>query len=274
MLATTEIHPLRFAPGRPRVRLRDLTGADERAVAGTATEDALRLLDAVMIASPGGPPLPRAEDLVAADRDRLLVAIYQRAFGDRVENTLKCTNCRNPFDIDFSLGRLAGSLENTSQAPRAHAVAENRFETADGLRFRLPTGRDERVLAALPLAEIESGLLHCCLETNPDSIVTPISADAETLQDLLAEVAPLVDLELDARCPECRHAHALQFDIQSYLLGAILGERPRLAQEIHRIAIAYGWGLQEVLSLTRPERRQFIELIDNDAAARARRYFG
>ncbi|HEX2854251.1 MAG TPA: hypothetical protein VHO24_13530 [Opitutaceae bacterium] len=263
---------LRFAPGQPRVRLRELTGTEERAVVGIATDDALRLLDALIITTPGEPAPPRADDLVASDRDRLLVAVYQRAFGDRIENTITCARCANPFDINFSLGGLAGSLENNAAgSTRARSLGGNRFETPEGLRFRLPTGHDERAIAALPAAEAETGLLRCCAVEDSAPIA---AADANALQELLAEVAPLVDLELDARCPDCRHVHALQFDIQSYLLGALLGERPRLAQEIHRIAIAYGWAMQEILSLGRHERRHFIELIDNDAAARSRRLFG
>jgi hypothetical protein len=261
---------LRFAPGQPHVRLRELTGADERAVAGTSTDDALRLLDALIVTpGPADTAPPRADDLVASDRDRLLVAVYRQAFGDRIENTLTCSRCGNPFDIDFSLGNLAASLERKNDSPRVRSLGENRFETAEGTRFRLPTGRDERTIAGLPADEAESGLLRCCVIED-----SPATADAAALQELLAEVAPLIDLELEARCPECRCVHALQFDIQSYLLGALIGERARLALEIHRIALAYGWSLEEILSLGRRERRSFIELIDNDAAARSRRHFG
>jgi hypothetical protein len=270
-MPATDTVTLRFAPNAPRIRLRELTGADERAVSGTATEDALRLLDALLIAMPGEATPPRAEDLVASDRDRLLVAIYRRAFGDRIENTLNCAHCRSPFDIDFSLGSLAATLEEGPGSTRARLVNESHFETPEGLRFRLPTGRDELALAALPAPEAEAGLLRCC--TVGENLAFT-SSDIAALQSLLAEVAPLVDLELDTRCPECRHVHAVQFDVQTYLLGAILGERARLAQEIHRIAIAYSWGWEQILSLSRSERRQFIELIDNEAAARARRYLG
>lgn len=268
-MPATDTVTLRFSPGEPRIRVRELTGADERAVSGTATENALRLLDALMIAPPDGAAPPDAADLVGSDRDRLLVAIYRRAFGDRIENTLNCGQCRQPFDIDFSLSSLVSALEEGRDSPRVRQIGPNRFETEEGLRFKLPTGRDELSLAALPATEVESGLLQCC-GSGDDTAVGP--SDVAALQALLAEVAPLVDLELDARCPECRHVHAVQFDIQSYLLGAIVAERARLAQEVHRVAIAYGWSWNEILTLTRAERRQFIELIENEAAARARRY--
>jgi len=261
---------LRFVPGQPRVRLRELTSAEERSVAGTTTDDALFLLDALVFAPPGEPAPPRAHDLVASDRDRLLVAIYRRNFGDKIENTLTCELCDHPFDIDFSLGGLAMSLE-TPGSTRVRPLGQNQFETAEGLRFRLPTGRDERAIAALPASEAENALLRCC--TVGDAMA-PAPAEAAGLQELLAEVAPLIDLDLDARCPECGRTHSLQFDIQSYLLGALLGERRRLAQEMHLIAIAYGWGLQEILSLGRHERRQFVELISNENAVSSRRHFG
>lgn len=259
---------VRFLPGHPHVRLRELTGADERALSGTSTDDALHLLDGLIVTSSGERAPFQADDLVASDRDRLLVRIYQRAFGDRIENTLTCSRCHHPFDIDFSLGNLAASLEQDPGRARARPLGENRFESPEGLRFRLPTGRDERAIAALSTEEAESGLLRCCVMEGGSA---PI--DTAGLQELLAEVAPLVDLELDARCPECRCPHSLQFDIQTYLLSALLGERARLAQETHRIALAYGWSLQEILVLGRGERRHFIELIDNDAAARSRRHF-
>ena len=83
-------------------------------------------------------------------------------------------------------------------------------------------------------------------------------------EELLEQVAPLIDLELVARCPECNHAQTLQFDIQSYVLGSIAGERRRLLVEINRIARTYSWSLDEILSLSRTDRRLLVELIEND----------
>jgi hypothetical protein len=83
-------------------------------------------------------------------------------------------------------------------------------------------------------------------------------------EQLLEQVAPLLDLELIAPCAECGHVHTIQFDIQTYVLGAIVAERRRLLSEINRIARAYSWSLDEILSLRRSDRRQFVELIENE----------
>ena len=81
---------------------------------------------------------------------------------------------------------------------------------------------------------------------------------------MLDDLAPIMDIELAASCAECGHVHTVEFDIQSYLLGALLGERRRLMREVHRIAAFYGWSLDEILSLERTERRQLVDLIEDE----------
>jgi len=51
------------------------------------------------------------------------------------------------------------------------------------------------------------------------------------------------------------------------LLGALVSERRRLLSDINCIAGAYSWSLDEILSLTRSDRRQLVELIENEYAA-------
>ena len=143
--------PLRFAGTGRVARLRELTGRDEYAVSGASTADALRLLDALLDnASTSEAEHIRAADLVAADRDRLLATLYERAFGDRIESTLTCARCAQPFDLLF----LASSLDWSRLTTRASvdewtALGDGRFEGADGVCFRLPTGNDELAVAGL-----------------------------------------------------------------------------------------------------------------------------
>ena len=89
----------------------------------------------------------------------------------------------------------------------------------------------------------------------------------DEFEELLERIAPLIDLELLATCPECHHTHKVQFDIQTYLLGALVTERRRLLADINCIANAYSWSLDEILSLTRSDRRHLVELIETEYAA-------
>ena len=255
----TDSIPLLFAGAQTVARLRELTGRDEFAVLGAGTAHAIQLISSLLgDPHPGDAGQLRATDLVAADRDLLLAAIYERAFGDRIESTLTCTRCAQPFDLYFSLRRLIETTHAENRERTWKSLSDGAFETSDGLLFRLPTGKDELELAGLAAAEVESRLLQRCLSESS------WPKTATEFEDLLEQVAPLLHLVLIARCVECNHAHAVQFDIQSYVLGAIVAERRRLLFEIHRLARAYSWTLDEILSLRRSDRRQIVELIENE----------
>jgi hypothetical protein len=251
--------PLHFAGEGHTVCLRELTGRDEMAVTGTNTANAIQLVSTLLVnSSPEAAEPLRAADLVAADRDRLLAAIYEGAFGDRIESTLNCTRCAQPFDLHFSLRQLVATVDERTATGAWKPLSNGQFEGLKGLRLRLPTGKDELELAGYPASKMESLLLSRCLAGGD----WPEGHSA--FEQLLELVAPLLDMELVAPCAECGHVHTIQFDIQTYLLGAILAERRRLLAEINRIAKAYSWSLDEILSLRRSDRRHFVELIENE----------
>jgi hypothetical protein len=192
--------------------------------------------------------------------------LYGQIYGDRIESTLACEGCAELFDIHFSLKQLLATVADRPRSMEIQAAGENLFETSAGWRFRLPTGRDEREAGAFGLPDSEGILLGRCMVNEAPC------PDASAIQAALEELAPLVDLELRAQCPECGHIRFLQFDIQTYLLGSLVQDQTRLAFEIHRIAAAYGWCLNEILSLTRTERRRMVELIENEPAQPARAF--
>lgn len=246
--------PLRFTEPGFIAHVRELTGREEFGVLGTNTANAVNLLSAVI---EDGKSFTAA-DLVASDRDRLLAAVYEIAFGDRVESTLTCGRCSQPFDLSFSLRQVIDAVDEKAARVEWKALGDGAFEGADGKRFRLPTGRDELALSGLGSDAMQSLLLKRCAE------ISDWSEGTDAFEEFLEEVAPLLDLELVAPCAECRHVHRVQFDVQTYVLGAIIAERRRLLTEINRLARAYSWSLDEILSLRRSDRRQFVELIENE----------
>lgn len=257
----SESIPLRFADPGQVVRLRELTGRDEYLVDNVDTASAIDLLSKLLRQPADTRASVRAAELVGSDRDRLLAAVYKNAFGDRIESTLSCVRCDQPFDLDFSLQQLVESINSARRSGEWTDLAPGQFQTVHGLKFRLPTGQDELAIAGKSVEEAESLLFERCVEGSaaPDERVA--------FEELLEQVAPLIDLELVANCAECGHVHTVQFDIQTYLLGAILSERRSLLSDINCIARAYSWSLDEILSLTRSDRRHLVELIENLSVA-------
>lgn len=242
------------------VSLRELRGADEEMVEAADSATAIALLDRVLLAEPGADIGPgQAVELVVPDRDRLLAALYLRNFGVQIESTVRCRSCERPFDLDFSLPHLLDTLRDGSPPPSAECGL---FALSDGRRFRLPTGVDEQAVAPLPAGEQEASLLGRCLVDGDGAV------DAEALARGMRQAAPLLDLDVDARCPECGESQTVRFDLQHYLLARILGERRLRAWEFHRLACAYGWSRTEILDVPRSRRRLHVDLIERDAAAR------
>jgi hypothetical protein len=242
--------------GEHQVRLLPLRGSDEQMVDGTDSMQACALLDRLLAPGPGSCAGPGAAAcLTVAERDRLLASVYQENFGDTILATTKCKACAQPFDLDFTLTALIDSVQ-----PR---VLQREVCLEQGVRLRVPTGEDEQAVASLPSEAATKALLQRCLleaRQAPD-------IDIEAVARKFDAVAPMLDLEVAAPCPECGRVNDIHFSIQEILLGALVRERTRLLGEVHRLARAYGWSLAEILNLRRRDRRLLVELIEREAHA-------
>ena len=246
---------LLYTTGYDRVGLRELTGREEQALDGANVRAALRLVNGLLDRGNG---LPDAEQLASADRDRILAGIYQRTYGDRIASSVDCRNCGEPFDLDFELSALLLHAYAGKSAEKSEVTADGFRESESGLRFRLPTGADEMAVIGLGEEEAAAELLRrCCPDAKDAESVAKVST-------LVEEIAPMLTTEVAAHCPECGHELPVHFDVQSYLLQALLQDQKRLGWEVHRIASAYKWSLGEILDLPRSQRRNFAAMIEEE----------
>jgi hypothetical protein len=254
---------LNYLPGPVVIGLREVCGEDEQVVTGIGTMMAVRLLDRLLVPGNGADTTPvQPMNMTASDRDRLLATVYRRAYGPQIESTVRCIKCGELFDIDFSLPELQAFLADGAR-PTAYArESDGYFLLPDGRRFRLPTAEDELAVMGLTAHETTDELLKRCLEEQNRS------SDNMDVIDAMAEIAPLMDMDLTCRCPECKHEQSVHFDIQTFLLRALEQEKNQLAWEVHRLASAYGWSLGEILRLPRSIRRTYVALVESEAPSR------
>jgi hypothetical protein len=244
-------------PGGRRAYLRPLCGHDEMLFDGAGSADVIGILDRLLAAAPDTTVGPgKARDLAVCDCDRVFAALYRHYFGDRVEGRTPCVHCGKPFELNFSLGSLIENLASPAARSLSSGPDDDGFYTLpDGQRFRLPTvGEKAQVCGLDPEHAVAILLRRCVLEDAP-------ALDLQRLEQAMDEAGALLDLDLDAICPECETAQTVRFDIQAYLVLALRSEKQFLDYEIHTIASAYGWGYQEILSLKREDRRTFVRLI-------------
>src|SRR5258708_9392801 len=207
--------PLEFGPEGGWAVLRELRGHDEEAVSASDTSDAIALLDRLLAETPGAAVGPgRAAELTAADRDKVLCAVHLRELGDRVEGTVRCKGCSQPFDLDFKLSDLVKSVRTDPHEPPGPIAREERsiFRLADGTRFRLPSGADELAVLALPQERREDELLRRCIL--PGATRPP---DPRAVSAAMEAVAPLIDLPLAAHCPDCKGEQPVHLDLHHHL---------------------------------------------------------
>jgi hypothetical protein len=248
------LQPLLFTVGWPLAWLREITGFEEQNVAGTHVSDAIALVDRLLVK--GHRPEAAAKDLVSADRDRVLAAIYAQTFSDRIHSTLDCPACAALYDMDFSLSGFAAHTYATAGEGVPDRQPDGTYTLSEGIRLRLPTGEDELMVSDLDEATAARRLLEKCLVQGE---VEAAEAEAETV---LSKIAPMLQTEMVATCPECSHTMTVLFDIQTYLLQSLLQDQERLTWEIHRIASAYHWSLMEILRLPRSMRRNYARIIE------------
>ncbi len=238
-----------------RVRLMALRGCHEMALTGADTANAVELL-ADLVCDAEGDAIEAAA-LTAGERDRLLGALWQKLFGDRIYSTVQCRECDEKFDVDFLLSDLLGAVfgdgESTQPGPY-HRL---------GCSFRLPVGHDEMAVAGLDPGEALDELVDRC-------VIDGECDDAQQLVESFEQLSPVVDTQLSASCAECGHDQQIGFDLQDYVLTAIANERSQLLFEVHALARSYGWNLEEILELPRTDRKSLVRLatMETDRGAR------
>jgi len=246
-------------------RLGPLRGHDETFVGNGSVVDGIALLDRLLVETPGTTVGPgRARDLAVCDADRLFAAIYLKYVGELVEGAVSCRNCREPFQVSFSLRNLLRNLDARAGHNIVGPDEDGIYTLSDGRRFRLPTVSDQQSVRGLQTDAAAGALLERCM------VAGDPGDSPSLLQKAMDAVGPVLDLELDAACPRCGASESVRFDMQAYLLRTLAHEKRFLLREIHLIAVTYGWGYGEILSLTREDRQAFVSLIQAEREARGR----
>jgi hypothetical protein len=241
--------------------LRPLTGHDELALGPGSEHAGNWLLQRLLDGRPGGALGPDGlGGLDIGDRDRLLAAVFKACFGEDVEGTANCAHCGEDFAFHFTLEALEQHRIQADDAPAEGPDAEGYYRV-DDVRFRLPTVADLDSVSALSADRAVAALLVRCVA--PGGAV----ADAETIQQAMERLAPSLDLDIDAACPNCAQPATIAFSLEAFLMQALTQERRFLTAEIHRLAAAYGWSLDEILRLSREDRQSLVRLVETERQA-------
>ena len=199
-------------------------------------------------------------EMLVGDRDFLLLKVCELAGTGTVYATLACPSpaCGRPMDVPLALADIP-----IEERPAAKRVLTRDVDGRGRLEFRLPTGGDQEALAgrAGNPAVVDELLARCVVQL-PDSMT--LAEAAPWVEEAMSQAAPRLELEIEARCPECGAAVSADVDIVAFLLSELAGDPNAIRQEVHVLAWHYHWPESEILALTPRSRRRYIDLISDE----------
>ena len=270
------------------VELVPLSGREEELLAGNHRQESASLVTIVL-----GRCLQRlgsishisndiTRNLLVADRQYLLLKLREVTFGDHVQATLTCPwgDCSKRVDIDFSMkdipikkSKEKGSTHKMELSHEAAFIGSNNKEYIK-IIFRLPNGADQEAISPI-LSENEaralSMLLARCIQSigplkNPGnkhiSRLSPLAR--KEIESQMVKVAPHVELNMRANCPECSREFIIPFDLHSFFFGEFRTNIDLLYREIHYLAYHYHWSEREIMEMPREKRHKYIEVLADE----------
>jgi hypothetical protein len=204
--------------------------------------------------------------LTPADRDYLLVRLWQLSFSSRVDLVLECPDlsCGARMDLDFEIAAIAPEVRplqpSHSASIAGHAVV-----------FRVPLASDvESVILSLSSDPLTALIARCVrsIDGRVDDIEEQVSAlPIEVRSALVTEierVCPRLDAEFEAECPECGARFEALYDPSAQLVAALDRGGPRLEHDVHLLSFHYHWPLSEILEMAGPVRRRFVRILTRE----------
>jgi hypothetical protein len=258
--------------------VRPLTGADQAILldARNLTLPAERITILLAAATraigeikPVSPDIIRC--LTIGDRERLVLALHAVTFGPQVEVVARCTDssCGELFELPLKLDEMLRTPEQTPARPE-HALMVATEEGSFHVRFRLPNGADQELVARIGITDLSSAtdrLLTRCIISVIDGTgrSTPPEGMLDILRSPLEDAIRTIDRGADTSatvpCPTCGHNVPVFLDPFA-LLTTELARSDAVFLEVDRLARAYHWSEADILALPVTRRRRYLALLD------------
>jgi hypothetical protein len=187
-------------------------------------------------------------------RDRCLLEVRRRNFGDRLDAYTECPNCRERLEFSLSCGALRAETEVADHGKKTITV--------DGVLFALRAPDSSDAAAVASSTTVESGtailLARCldCVENPP--MLTPGRRAA--VAAALSALDPAAEILVNLSCPACGNGWQALFDAEKFLWTELCTRARRLLQEVDALARVYHWNETEILGISEGRRSLYLEM--------------
>lgn len=195
--------------------------------------------------------------LTIGQRDALLLALRELAFGPELGALAECPGCA--LEVAFEM-RIEDLLVDRASADEPLCLHADGYE----VEFRLPNSADLRELKNV--SDARQALAQRLISRSVRSGVSvktqelPEKLLAE-LEQKMEEADPQSDIELNLHCEACGHCWQVPFDIVQFLWTEVDAWAVRMFREVHCLARVYGWSEADILAMSPWRRQCYLELI-------------
>lgn len=199
-------------------------------------------------------------NLSIGQRDAHLLSIREQFFGSQLNGYVECPNCSER--LEFSLLTQEIRTETLSDASElSRRIDELIFN------FRLPNSLDLVTVANCDyLQKARLSLVKNCLIAAKQgekvlSVEELSEVEIEKFATILAESDPQAEILLNFNCPNCGHEWQEILEIISFFWQEICVKVKRILQDVHTLALAYGWSESDILALSPTRRKLYLEMV-------------
>jgi len=221
-----------FFHGRETIEIRAMTAREEDILTSRALMKKGTIINELIrscMVDKGGDP----SELIAGDRNALMISIRITGYGSEYRVEATCEKCGQRGPYTFDLGSLSiKRLEEEPTVPGENAFAIDLPVTKKRVTFKILTGRDQEDINA------QNAKMRAVLPDAPESGVTAFleksivsvgdvtdrtkigmfvknmpARDARTLRNRIKKIEPGIDMTCDMTCTSCGEASRVDMPI-------------------------------------------------------------
>lgn len=198
--------------------------------------------------------------LSLGQRDTYLLSIREHFFGSKLNGYVECPQCFERLEFSLSTQDIrTETLSDSSNLNRRIDDLVFNFRPLNSLDLVTVATCEDVQKARLSLAK--NCLISAKRGENTLSIEELTPAELEQLAMVLAESDPQAEILLNFNCPNCGHQWQVIFEILSFFWQEIRAKVKRILQEVHTLALAYGWSESDILALSPTRRQLYLERV-------------
>jgi hypothetical protein len=205
------------------------------------------------------------DELTLGGRDARILELRCATFGDTLRGRVTCPACGLRLTVRIPRQEVSRRGPSDEAAPCIR-IEEGSFV----VEARSPNGRILAEAARCPTEEsARQALISGCVSlTKTDGgAVDPFDLDdalLERIGDAIVAADPQAEVGVTMSCAGCGNEWTPVLDIAEFLWRELSHTSVQLLDEVHQLAIGYGWSEEQVLRLSSRRRREYVERLASD----------